>query len=244
MKISIIIPCKNESGVVENLLDSLVQQTRPADEVIVVDSNCTDDTIARAKTYTKKLPLKTAAATQVGPAHARNRGASKATGDMLIFADADLILPEYFLQKFEEQINKKHLQVGSFLQRMQSNKFGIRAGAYMMNAYARLMQHTPWPIGFGCLYITREVFDSVNGFDTSLFIMEDYDLILKAKRAKYKTGIVKITYRTLDRRYQNNSLRQVFKGIYGELYRYTHGLRVTKRIYEYEMGGKQKKTTK
>ena len=84
MKISIIIPCKNESGVVENLLDSLVRQTRPADEVIVVDSNCTDDTIARAKTYTKKLPLKTAAATQAGPAHARNRGASKATGDMLI----------------------------------------------------------------------------------------------------------------------------------------------------------------
>ena len=113
-----------------------------------------------------------------------------------------------------------------------------------MNAYARLMQHTPWPIGFGCLYVTRKVFDAVNGFDTSLYIMEDYDLILKAKRAKYKTGIIKITYRTLDRRYQNNSLRQVFKGIYGELYRYTHGLRVTKPIYKYEMGGKQKKTTK
>ena len=113
-----------------------------------------------------------------------------------------------------------------------------------MNAYARLMQYTPWPIGFGCLYATREVFDALNGFDTSLYIMEDYDLILKAKRAKYKTGIIKITYHTLDRRYQNNSLRQVFKGIYGELYRYTHGLRVTKRIYEYEMGGKQKKTTK
>ena len=174
----------------------------------------------------------------------KNRGASKATGDMLIFADADLILPEYFLQKFEEQINKKHLQVGSFLQRMQSNKFGIRAGAYLMNAYARLMQHTPWPIGFGCLYVTREVFDSVNGFDTSLFIMEDYDLILKAKRAKYKNGVIKIAYLTSDRRYQNNSLRQALKGIYGELYRYTHGLRVTKRIYEYEMGGKQKKTTK
>ena len=243
MRISIIIPCKNESGVVENLLDSLVQQTRPADEVIVVDSNCTDDTIARAKTYAKKLPLKTAAATQAGPAHARNRGASKATGDMLIFADADLILPEYFLQKFEEQINKKHLQVGSFLQRMQSNKFGIRAGAYLMNAYARLMQHTPWPIGFGCLYVTREVFDAVNGFDTSLYIMEDYDLILKAKRAKYRTGIINIAYSTSDRRYQNDSF-QVFKGIYGELYRYTHGLRITKPIYKYEMGGKQKKATK
>ena len=113
-----------------------------------------------------------------------------------------------------------------------------------MNAYVRLMQHTPWSIGFGCLYVTREVFDSVNGFDTSLFIMEDYDLILKAKRAKYKNGVIKIAYLTSDRRYQNNSLRQALKGIYGELYRYTHGLRVTKRIYEYEMGGKQKKTTK
>lgn len=243
MKISIIIPCKNESGVVENLLDSLVRQTRPADEVIVVDSNCTDDTIARAKTYAKKLPLKTAAANQTGPAHARNRGASKATGDMLIFADADLIFPEYFLQEFEKQINKKRLQAGSFIQRMRSNRFGIRAGACLMNAYARLMQYTPWPIGFGCLYVTREVFDAVNGFDTSLYIMEDYDLILKAKRAKYRTGIINITYSTSDRRYQNDSL-QVFKGIYGELYRYTHGLRITKPIYKYEMGGKQKNTKK
>lgn len=243
MKISIIIPCKNESGVVENLLDSLVQQTRPADEVIVVDSNCTDDTIARAKTYAKKLPLKTTSTTQKGPAHARNHGASKATGDMIIFADADLIFPEYFLQEFEKQINKKHLQAGSFIQRMRSNRFGIRAGACLMNAYARLMQYTPWPIGFGCLYATREVFDALNGFDTSLYIMEDYDLMLKAKRAKYRTGIINIAYSTSDRRYQNDSF-QVFKGIYGELYRYTHGLRVTKRIYEYEMGGKQKKTTK
>ena len=112
-----------------------------------------------------------------------------------------------------------------------------------MNAYARLMQHTPWPIGFGCLYVTREVFDAVNGFDTSLYIMEDYDLILKAKRAKYRTGIINIAYSTSDRRYQNDSF-QVFKGIYGELYRYTHGLRITKPIYKYEMGGKQKKTTK
>ena len=243
MKISIIIPCKNESGVVENLLDSLVQQTRPADEVIVVDSNCTDDTIARAKTYAKKLPLKTTATTQKGPAHARNHGAGKATGDMIIFADADLTFPEYFLQEFEKQINKKHLQAGSFIQRIQSDKFGIRAGAYLMNAYARLMQHTPWPIGFSCLYAAREVFDAVNGFDTSLYIMEDYDLMLKAKRAKYRTGIIKITYSTSDRRYQNDSL-QVFKGIYGELYRYTHGLRITKPIYKYEMGGKQKKATK
>lgn len=243
MKISIIIPCKNESGVVENLLDSLVRQTRPADEVIVVDSNCTDDTIDRAKKYAKKLPLKTTATTQKGPAHARNHGAGKATGDMIIFADADLIFPEYFLHEFEKQINKKHLQAGSFIQRMRSNKFGIRAGACLMNAYARLMQYTPWPIGFGCLYVTREVFDAVNGFDTSLYIMEDYDLILKAKRAKYRTGIINITYSTSDRRYQNDSL-QVFKGIYGELYRYTHGLRVTKPIYKYEMGGKQKNTKK
>lgn len=237
MRISIIIPCKNEAGIVESLLDSLVRQTRQADEIIVVDSHCTDDTVARVKEYNKKLPLRVTAAVQKGPAHARNHGASKATGDMLVFADADLTFPKHFLQNFEKQINEKHFQAGSFTQIMQSDKLSIRAGSRLMNGYMYLMQHTPWPIGFSCMYITRTAFNAVHGFDTNLYLMEDYDLMLKAKRAGCAVNIIKIAYFASDRRYQNSSLRQALKGIYGELYRYTHGLRVTKPIYEYKMGG-------
>lgn len=164
---------------------------------------------------------------------------------MLVFIDADTILPKYFIQSFENRVNEKHFQAGSFTQKMDSDNLAIRVGAHFMNGYMRLMQYTPWPIGFGgFLYITKEAFKAVDGFDESLYIMEDYDIILQAKRAGYKIGIIKMGCLASDRRYRNNSLRQILRGIYGELYRYTHGLRITKPIYEYNMGGKDKDNSK
>lgn len=240
MKISVIIPCKNESDTVGKLLDSLYSQKRQADEIIVVNSNSTDDTIGVAKKYSKKLPLKIIDSKERGVAWARNNGAKVATGDMLIFVDADSILPEKFLSVFEQQVAEKGFQAGSFTQRINSKKPFIRLGARFMNCYMKLMSHTPWPIGISCLYITNDLFKKIDGFDTELFIMEDYDLILQAKRQGARISIINTIYYASDRRFLNNPM-QVLKGIYGELYRYTHGLRITKQIYKYEMGGKHKK---
>jgi glycosyltransferase involved in cell wall biosynthesis len=44
MKLSVIIPCKNEVGIVDKLLSSLANQIRLADEIIVVDSHSSDGT--------------------------------------------------------------------------------------------------------------------------------------------------------------------------------------------------------
>jgi hypothetical protein cdiviTM7_00105 len=244
MKISVIIPCRNEAGVIDHLLESLTIQTKKPDEIIVVDSASTDNTVECAEAYSSKLPLKIIKVSEKGSSKARNSGASEAAGDMLVFIDADTILPKYFIQSFENRVNEKHFQAGSFTQKMNSDNLAIRAGAHFMSGYMRLMQYTPWPIGFGCLYITKEAFNAVDGFDESLYIMEDYDIILQAKRAGYKIGIIKMGCLASDRRYRNNSLRQILRGIYGELYRYTHGLRITKPIYEYNMGGEDKDNSK
>jgi len=237
MKISIIIPCKNEAGVVEHLLEALTRQSRVADEIIVVDSHSTDTTVERSQQYANKLPLTIIKADKPGAAHARNAGAAVATGDMLIFMDADLIPDAEFLADFEAQVTKHLFAAGSFTQQMKSKKMTIRLGASFMVGYMRLMAHTPWPIGFSCLYATRQAFQTINGFDPELFIMEDYDFVLKAKRAGYKIGIIKTNCQSSDRRYREQDFKQGLRGIYGELYRYTHGLRITKPIYRYDMGG-------
>lgn len=109
-----------------------------------------------------------------------------------------------------------------------------------MNLYLKAMQYTPWPIAFSCMFSEKNVFKAVNGFDTELYIMEDYDYALRAKRKKYKFGIIDSThFLASDRRFDTPEKGLVWRGIYGEIYRYTHGLRVTKKIYDYKMGGKK-----
>lgn len=240
MKISVIIPCKNEAGVVDKLLKSLVAQTRGADQIVVVNSHSTDDTVAHARRFADELPLITVDAREKGVAHARNDGAAAASGDMFVFIDADATLPPSFLADFEQTVTRKQFEVGGFTQKMNSKKLSIRVGAHLMNGYLRLMSHTPWPIAFSCLFATRQAFAKLRGFDPEIYIMEDYDLALRARRAGFRVGVVSSPFIGSDRRFIENP-SQAWRSLYGEWYRYTHGLRVTRPIYDYAMGGKTKK---
>lgn len=243
MKLSVIIPCKNEAGTVNQLLESLVRQTLQADEVIVVDSNSTDTTVEEALGFQNRLAISIVTAKEKGVAHARNTGGNAATGDALIFADADTILPPTFVAS-AVNLMKNGVQAGSFTMRMPSAKASVRIGARVMNGYLRMMAKTPWPIGFTCLFSTKEVFMRLEGFDPLLFIMEDYDYVLRARRLGYRTGVCTTPFTASDRRFINDPAGSAWKGVYGELYRYTHGLRVEKPLFRYDMGGQKPKKDK
>jgi len=240
MKLSVIIPCKNEVGVVDALLTSLEVQTRTIDELIVVDSHSTDGTAKHVRKLGKQLPLKIVKAIKKGVAEARNIGGRESTGDVLLFLDADARLENDFIERFLYEYTKRKLAVGGFTQRMPSSRKGIEVGAHFMNGYARLMQHTPWPIAFSCLFADRSAFDELSGFDPELFIMEDYDFVYRAKKAGFRTGIIQVPYIASDRRYSSPDQPPIWRGIYAELYRYTHGMRITKPLFDYQMGGKKK----
>lgn len=242
MRLSVIIPCKNEVGVVEHLLDSLKKQTTAPDEIIVVDSHSDDTTASVAEAYRDTLPIKVIKAKGYGIAHARNEGAKAASGDLFLFIDADVRLPSGFIARSLRQIAARSLEVGGFRQRMPSAKWGIRAGAHLMNGYVRLMSFTPWPIAFSCFFATRNVHQTIGGFDPEVWIMEDYDYVYRARQTKARFGIVRGTFfHASDRRFQSAAALSIGQAVYAELYRYTHGMRITKPLYEYTMGGKSAK---
>lgn len=240
MKLSVIIPCKNEVGVVDSLLKCLRSQTHPADEIVIVDSHSTDGTAAYVKKIGKKLPIKVVKAVKKGVAEARNIGGKKSSGTVLLFLDADSQLDKDFIEKFLYERDRRFLGAGGFTQRMPSKQKSIERGAHLMNAYARVMQHTPWPIAYSCLFADRSTFNELSGFDPEIFIMEDYDFIYRAKKAGFRTGIISVPFIASDRRFTGADRPPIWRGVYAELYRYTHGMRITKPLFEYRMGGKKK----
>ncbi|WP_456832104.1 glycosyltransferase [Deinococcus sp. UYEF24] len=89
MKWSVVVPARNEAAMLPALLLALKAQTRPADEIIVVDNASTDDTARVAAEYGARV-LHCA---QKGVAYARQMGLEHAAGDWIASTDADS-LPE------------------------------------------------------------------------------------------------------------------------------------------------------
>lgn len=243
MSIAIIIPAKNEEATLPKLLDALAAQTTLPDEVIVVNSHSTDNTAELACSYGDKLPIQVPDAKTKGAAAARNEGATYATADILVFVDADASLPDDFIQGIHTAMAQKPFDIGAFRQVMISDNFGLRVGAKIMNGYVRLMANTPWPIFFSCVLMRRSLFEQVGGFDPEIFIMEDYDLALRGRRSGGTFRYLKKPFfYASGRRYEaRGGGKDIFRGLYAEGYRYTHGMRITKPLFEYKMGGDQKK---
>lgn len=89
LKLSVIIPVYNEERHIEACLEGVVAQIEAPYEVIVVDNNCTDNTISLARKYKFVRVVKER---KQGLIAARNRGFNAAKGDILCRIDADAVL--------------------------------------------------------------------------------------------------------------------------------------------------------
>jgi glycosyltransferase involved in cell wall biosynthesis len=86
--VAAIIPAYNAGRFLREALDSVLGQTRPPDEVFVIDDLSTDDTAAIARDYGTRVTLLTNEQNR-GPGFSRNRGAAASGCDYLAFLDAD-----------------------------------------------------------------------------------------------------------------------------------------------------------
>jgi glycosyltransferase involved in cell wall biosynthesis len=109
MKVSLIIPVFNEEKYITLCLESLEKQIEKPNQIIIVDNNCTDNTINIVKKYKKSLPIKIVKEKKKGVVFARNRGFSKAKGDILARCDADSVLPKNWIKKIKENFSKNKI---------------------------------------------------------------------------------------------------------------------------------------
>ncbi len=103
MKISVVIPAYNAEQTIGRTLDSVLAQTRAADEIIVIDDGSADATADIIRTYGGKVRL--IQQENAGVSVARNAGIEAASGDWIAFLDGD---DEWLPDKLKYQ--SEHLQ--------------------------------------------------------------------------------------------------------------------------------------
>lgn len=103
---SIVIPVLNEEKYLPKLLKDLSVQTLKDFEVIVVDGNSEDKTVAKALAFQKKLNLQIISAKKRSVSFQRNIGGDASHASWILFMDADNRLPKFFLEGLKYQITK------------------------------------------------------------------------------------------------------------------------------------------
>ena len=103
LSVSVIIPCRNERGNIEDAITRIPEMGRET-EIIFVDGNSTDGTTGEIKSQIKKYPQRRISLLHqgdgVGKGDAVRKGFAAATGDVLVIQDADLTAPPEDLPKF------------------------------------------------------------------------------------------------------------------------------------------------
>lgn len=107
--ISVIIPAYQSAKTIGRALDSLLGQTRPPDEILIVNDGSTDRLVTALKPYRGRVTL--ISKPNGGAASARNLGLERASGDLIAFLDAD---DTWEPEKLERQLRilAEHPEVG------------------------------------------------------------------------------------------------------------------------------------
>src|ERR687894_174876 len=99
MKVSVIVPVRDEEDSIRELLDSLLEQTRPPDEIVIADGGSVDATPQIIEEYIRQgAPVRLISAGAALPGRGRNLGAAQASFEWLAFTDAGIRLANNWLE--------------------------------------------------------------------------------------------------------------------------------------------------
>ena len=178
MKISIIIPVRNEAENIGRLLFALQPYRDRGHEVIVIDGGSEDDTAVIAKSLAD-----TVLQTSVGRSHQMNAGSAAAKSEVLWFLHADSELPEKADELIINAVTTGTFTWGRFDVRLSGRKTLLRVVEKMMNLRSRL---TGIATGDQGIFISRKLFEQVGGYPDQL-LMEDIALCKELK--KYQSPV-------------------------------------------------------
>jgi glycosyltransferase involved in cell wall biosynthesis len=237
--ITVVIPVRNREHLIARAIQSVVAQTLPVDEIVVVDDASTDHTVDVVEGFINSLNNLTLISLKenVGAASARNIGIKNANGDLIAFLDSDDVWhhDKLFKQVREFEANKDIVAVfcGVVLVTADTqNKFNYipkpdisQADLYHVNLL--------WTMS--CALVLKKALVEIGCFDASLPSCQDWDLFIRlseyGKISVVQEELVDFWNHKGDRISRNKlSVLAGHKAVFKKIYAHISDPRVKRRV--------------
>lgn len=179
-KISVVTPSYNQGQFIEETIRSVLQQDYPNLEFIVIDGGSTDNTLEVIKNYEPWLAYWESEPDR-GQSHAINKGIEKASGELLLWLNADdLVLPGAFKKVVKLFCNNQDLAliVGQAIL-IDSESLDIgKINSYFLT-WEEAVTNPQNSIRQISTFFRRNLFDKYGGIDESLHLSMDSDILIR-----------------------------------------------------------------
>lgn len=227
--LSIIIPTLNEEKYLPLLLDSIKKQDFTDYEVIVADAGSKDKTVDIAKSY-GCLVVK-GGLLPVG----RNKGAKAAKGNIFLFLDADVVLPDLFLKNAIDRFQKNNLGIAGFYILPFDGKTIDKIAFNFLNIFSALTQKL-LPYSGVAILSGKYVHEAIGGFDEKIVFIEDYPYAKAASKVAKYEFMKDLPFYSSTRRFEKDGRLKVYmKYILAHLYMIFFGP-IRSDIFKYKFG--------
>lgn len=185
MRLSVVIPAYNEEKYLPETLERIVSALRAAgddSEIIVVDNESADKTREVAESYGAKVVSES----EHNIAKVRNTGGKNASGDVLIFVDADTLVPDTLFRKIAGAMENESCFGGAV--RVEYDEFARKWLKYYFWGWQFWEKILNTKQG-ATQFCRRAAFHEIGGYNDKIYMGEDVDFYWRlAKYAKQKRG--------------------------------------------------------
>jgi glycosyltransferase involved in cell wall biosynthesis len=220
-KYSIIIPVYNRPEEVEELLESLTDQTFTNFEVILVEDGSSITCEKVFEKYAQQLSLHYFFKQNTGPGPSRNFGFEKALGDYFVIFDSDCIIPPKYFEETEIFLSqtpldawggpdRAHEDFTSVQQSMGYTMSSVLTTGGIRGGRSKGFQPRSFNMGF-----RKDVFQKTGGFTFDRFA-EDIEFSIRIRKAGYTIGLIPEAY-------VYHKRRTNFKQFYRQVYNFGRG---------------------
>lgn len=218
MFFSIVIPVYNRPDEIQELLQSLTQQTYTNFEVLIIEDGSSETCKEIASSFSDQLSIRYFYKENSGQGFSRNYGFKRAEGDFFIVFDSDCLIPPHYFQTVNNYLHKHNLDAYGGPDRAHPSFSTLqKAISYSMTSPFTTggirgnKQHagTFHPRSFN-MGISREVFEQTGGYKITR-MGEDIEFSLRIIEHGFKTGLIPEAYVYHKRR---TSLKAFFKQLH------------------------------